>query len=156
MNPATCPQRDEHMISFRVPCVPIAQPRPRIGMRFVKGGGKVAGIMRDDKHPVHAFKSAVMMAARQVYQGAPLEGPISFQVVFIMPRPQGLCRKKDPVGRIWMQKKPDVDNLYKGAADALNSILFHDDSQICRSVVTKCYAARDEQPGAEVTVEVME
>ena len=140
-------------ITFHVPCVPVPMPRPRVGMRFVKGGGKVAGIMRDDKHPVHAFKAAVQQAARQVYQGAPLEGPLSMQVVFVMPRPKGLCRKKDPAGRIWMQKKPDVDNLYKGAADALNCILFKDDSQVVCSVVTKCYAARDEQPCAEVTIE---
>lgn len=144
------------IITFHVPCVPVPTPRPRIGMRFVKGGGRVAGIMRDDKHPVHAFKASVQLAARQVYQGAPLEGPISFQVVFVMPRPQGLCRKKDPTGRIWMMKKPDVDNLYKGAADALNSLVFIDDSQIVRSVVTKCYAAIGEQPGAEITVEVLE
>ena len=36
---------------------------------------------------------------------------------------------------------------------ALKSIVWKDDCQVCRLIATKCYAARDEQPCAEVTLE---
>lgn len=143
------------MITFTVPAVPVAMPRPRVGMRFVKGGGKVAGIMRDDKHPVHAFKAAVQMAARQAYQGAPIESPLFFQAIFVMPRPRKFNRKKDDPGRLWCPTNKDLDNLAKSTCDAMNGLTYRDDALIVRMVLSKVYAARDEQPCVEITIEAI-
>lgn len=147
------------IITFHVPAVPVAQPRQR-HRSFTVGQGSAARTITQNytpsRHPVQGFKAAVQLAAMQAYQGPPLEGPISLQAVFVLPRPKKFCRKKDAPGRLWCVARPDGDNLIKSVKDALKSMTWKDDSQVCRMMVTKCYAARDEQPGAEVTVEVME
>lgn len=40
-------------------------------------------------------------------------------------------------------KKPDSDNLAKAVTDALNSICYHDDSQIVELIVRKEYGHKD-------------
>ena len=140
------------IITFHVPAVPIAQPRQR-HRSFMAGGRIITQNYTPTDSPVNAFKSSVREAARKAYQGAPLEGPLSLMANFVLPRPKKYCRKKDPDGRMWCIVKPDEDNLIKSLKDALKSIVWKDDCQVCRLIATKCYAARDEQPCAEVTLE---
>ncbi len=143
------------MISFHVPSVPIAQPRQR--HRLMKFAGKsFVKNYTPERHPVNAFKSSVQASARVAYQGAPLEGPLSLSAVFVLPRPKKFCRKKDDPGRLWCPAKPDADNLIKALKDALKQLTWRDDSQVCRAMVTKFYAGRDEQPCVEVCIEVLE
>jgi Holliday junction resolvase RusA-like endonuclease len=142
------------MISFTVPSVPVAQPRQRHRVMSF-GGNSFVKNYTPGKHPVNAFKSAVQVAAKAAYQDAPLAGPLSLRVVFVMPRPQKFCRKKDDPGRLWCITKPDLDNLVKALKDSLNKLTWGDDSQICRTIQTKLYAARDEQPCVEVEIEVI-
>jgi len=142
------------MITFTIPTVPVAQPRQR--HRIMSMGNKsFAQNYTPTKHPVNAFKSAVQMAARAAYQGAPLDGPISLRIVFVLPRPKKFCRKKDPIGRLWCPSKPDADNLSKSAKDAMSKLLFHDDAQVAQEHLTKFYAAQDEQPCVEVEIDVL-
>lgn len=47
-------------------------------------------------------------------------------------------------------KKPDMDNIIKCVADALNLVAYHDDSQIVSTSIEKYYA---EQPRVEVCIE---
>lgn len=49
------------------------------------------------------------------------------------------------------RRRPDVDNLIKAASDALNGILFKDDSQIFKITGTKAYAPID-----AITIQVAE
>ena len=140
------------MITFTVPAVPVAQPRPRAGLLFTKGGKRRAGIMRDEDHPVHGFKASVQKSARDAYQGPPLECVLWINLAFVLPRPKKFNRKKDDPGRLWCQARPDADNLAKSICDALNALTWRDDSQIARMVVTKFYAAMDEQPCVEVQI----
>jgi Holliday junction resolvase RusA-like endonuclease len=49
-------------------------------------------------------------------------------------------------------KKPDEDNLKKAVYDALNKMLWRDDSQICESAFEKWIAAGDEQPHVVIRV----
>lgn len=141
------------MIFFRVNAVPIAQPRSRA--RGVMIGGKVrARVWKDEKHPVHAFRDEVAIAGRQACLGADLlDCPLSLSVVIVMPRP-GRIPKRLP-GRVWCTTRPDSSNILKGIEDALNGIIWKDDSCICRHVVTRYYAAVDESPCVEITVEVL-
>ena len=55
--------------------------------------------------------------------------------------------------RIFPTKKPDIDNVIKVFADALNGVAFHDDVQIVNLHLFKKY---DEQPKVEVRIQDME
>ncbi len=52
-------------------------------------------------------------------------------------------------GEIRPGKRPDLDNLYKLAADALNGIVYRDDAQIVEATMRKVYGV---QPKMVVTV----
>lgn len=53
-------------------------------------------------------------------------------------------------GRELPLKKPDMDNIVKVVADALNGVAYHDDTQIALVQAKKCYSAVE---GLDVTVE---
>ena len=61
-------------------------------------------------------------------------------------------RKKDPVGRIWMTKRPDLDNVCKAIADGV-SVVMNDDSQIVWIEASKMYASKTEEPHVIVRLE---
>lgn len=132
-------------IKFTVPSIPVAQPRPRA----TAINGQARMYQAPKTHAVHAFKAAVQMAAAEAYQGAPLECPLGLAVVFVLDR-KGKLKKRSPNPTYYANKKPDLDNLMKSLADALNGLLYRDDSQICEAVLTKRVAAGDEQPHVEV------
>lgn len=138
-------------IAFRVPAVPVAQPRQRHRIMSI-GGRQMVGNFTPAKHPVNAFKAAVQLAARQMYTGAPLEGPLRLAVTFVLPRPKSMCWKKRPQPRAWHQAKPDADNLAKAVMDALLGTVWRDDNQVCWLLARKLYASGAEQPGVEVEV----
>lgn len=135
-------------IKFTVPAVPVAQPRQRVGV--------VAGRARTympTKHPVNAYKATCRVAAAQSGQTAVLEGPIALRAVFVLPRPSSMCWAKKPTPRVKHGKKPDADNLAKSLLDALNGLLWRDDSQISSMTIEKWIASGSEQPHVEVEVE---
>ena len=136
------------MIKFTVPAVPIAQPRPQP----VKIGNRAGMANVPKKHPVHAFKATVRLAAEKVYHGAPLEGPLRVDVTFVLPRRRVRIWKSKPMPREWHDRKPDKDNLEKSVYDALTGLLWRDDSQICCGYVEKWEASGDEQPCVEIVV----
>lgn len=141
------------MIQFIVPCVPVAQPRQR--QRIVAGGDgrSFASNYTPTKHPVNAFKAAVKLAARAAYSGPPKDSPICLDLVFVMPRPKRLMWKKRPMPREPFVSAPDADNLAKAVMDGLNELTWRDDAIISCLTVRKVYAAGDEQPHVEVTIE---
>ena len=49
-------------------------------------------------------------------------------------------------------KKPDFDNLAKSTCDALNGLLWHDDSLICKATIIKTIASGTEIPHVYVSV----
>lgn len=55
-------------------------------------------------------------------------------------------------GYIWPTGRPDLDNYIKIALDALNEVLFPDDSQIVQLASEKRYSAA---PRLEITIEVL-
>jgi len=75
--------------------------------------------------------------------GPPLEGPLSVNLVFVLPRPKS--RRKD----VHHTVKPDLDNLIKWILDVANGILWEDDKQITSVGSTKIYG---EQPRTIITV----
>ena len=141
------------MISFRVFCLPIAQPRQR--HRIVSEGLTSRQFVQNytpAKHPVNAFKASIRLAASQVYQGPPLEGPLSVTLTFIFPRPASMQWKKQPQPRAWHMKRPDAENVIKAFLDSLTGTIWRDDAQVSFLQVSKVIASGDEQPGVEVMI----
>ena len=138
-------------IRLTVDTVPVAQPRQRAGV--------IAGHAHNytpAKHPVNAYKAAVQFAACQAGLPRPLlEGPLVVSLAFYLPRPKRLMRKKDPDGPIPHAARPDRDNLEKSTYDALNKLVWRDDSQVYRGVVAKYYHEKDGHPRVEMVIKEM-
>lgn len=144
-------------IVIHIPAVPVAQPKGHA----VSFGGKarihpVTHIKNADgtrkPHPIAAFKACVMHAAKEVYDGPPLEGPLRVDCLWLLPRPKRLIWQTRAMPRAYHFVKPDRDNLDKSVLDALTGLLWRDDCQVCDGRLTKMYAAGDEQPHVEIRV----
>lgn len=93
-------------------------------------------------------KQAEYRIAQQVateYKEGIKEGPLGLIVKVCLQKPASRPKKKPcyPVTR------PDVDNYLKLVQDALNGVIWKDDSQVVAATVVKAYA---EQQGIEITV----
>ena len=139
-------------MQFTVNAVPIAQPRRRTRVMMIRGRA-LATNYTPKKAPVQDFKASVRMAASEAYQGEPLSGPLTLRCIFILPRPGRLMWKTRQMPRERHITKPDVDNLLKSVTDALNQLLWRDDSQVAEVFAEKWIAAGDEQPHVEIQVE---
>ena len=73
----------------------------------------------------------------------PLETPVSVSIEFSMPMPKSTPKKLLEAhlnGSIRHTKKPDLDNLAKAVLDAMNGVVFLDDSQIVKLTLSKRYS----------------
>lgn len=152
------------MISFSVIGEPIGQPRPKAraiplttnGKPVFKNGKRVWTARVYDPGTADEWKACVAAAARRHRPPQPLEGPLSVEIVFHMPRPlshfgtgrnAGILKADAPT---WHVCRPDADNLLKAVLDALTQLgMWHDDSQVCKPSVVKRYGHR---PGADITI----
>lgn len=120
------------MISFTVAGDPVPQPRPRVSTR-----GGVARAYVPAKHPVHAYRQAVALAAKLAGL-KPITDPIQVCVVSVFERPKshttgrGVLKSRAP--RV---PRPDVDNLAKAVLDALGD--FFNDTLVESLQVSKSY-----------------
>lgn len=135
-------------IAFRVESIPVAQPRQRSA--FI--GGHIRNYTPAKSH-VNAFKAHVAYAAKQVYNDKPLDVPLSLTLEFVFPRPESMMYKKKLMPREPKACKPDFDNLAKSVCDALNGLLWRDDSLVCEAKITKWIASGDEQPHVFIMIE---
>lgn len=142
-------------IEFTVPSVPIAQPRQR--HRIIASKGKLVSNYTPTKSPVNVFKASVQYSASIAMKSmSPLEGPLRLRVLFVMPRPLAMMKKKSPNYRAWHAKKPDIDNLEKSLKDALTKIAWFDDAQVCEVFKQKVIASGVESPHVVVSIEQIE
>ena len=83
--------------------------------------------------------------AAQVMGGAPpLEGPVELRVTIYLPIPASWSRKRQQLaldGLLLPTTKPDWDNAAK-ITDAVNGILWRDDSQVTDAHIFKRYSDR--------------
>ena len=67
--------------------------------------------------------------------------PISIQIVYEMPIPSSLSKKKkNNIVGMYHTKKPDLDNLDKAILDSLSGQVFYDDGQVVSLSSTKKYS----------------
>lgn len=141
------------VLAVRVVGLPKAQPRPRAFARRMSGGKFSARMY--DAGTAEAWKADVARAIEGAWDRVRLAGPVRVEITFLFPRPQSLMRKKDPPGRVRHAKKPDRDNCEKAVLDCLTQLgMWTDDGQVCDGALRKFYAAKDEQPGAEIRIAV--
>lgn len=106
----------------------------------------LAKVMPHKDEPIADYQKNVRSAAYRIFQGMPWECPISLDILFLMPRPQKSVWKSKPMPRYPHTAKPDVDNLTKGIKDALNGVVYRDDSQVANIHSSKWVCAGGENP----------
>jgi Holliday junction resolvase RusA-like endonuclease len=120
---------------------PVPKGRPRFG----KGRTYTPAKTR-------AYEKAVATMARNAHKSKPPEGPLKLMATFVFPIPKSWPKKKRAAaarGELFHASKPDLDNLAKLIKDAMNGIVYKDDSQIWAMLIHKEYGAR---PMVKITV----
>ena len=155
---AKCYQNAQNAITIRVFGDPKAQPRPR--RRNTRGQANV-GIYTPTT--AEGWKWAIVIAAREYQPPEQFIGPVRVDIDFYFKRPQRLCRKKDPRGRIRHIITPDRDNLDKVVLDTITNVggFWIDDCQVCDGSLTKWWCALEGTPdelaaGATITIQELE
>jgi Holliday junction resolvase RusA-like endonuclease len=123
---------------FYIPGLPVAQGRPK----FARMG---KGVRAYDPEKSRNWKAYVKAIAAQ-HSPKMMEGPLLVDLHFRFPRPKSVSAKKRPFHTV----KPDCTNLAKGIEDALNGLLWADDSQVVDLRIRKDYGA---EAGVLVKVE---
>jgi Holliday junction resolvase RusA-like endonuclease len=133
-------------IYFVVTGNPVGKGRPRATSR----GGFVR--MYTDAKTL-GFEAAVADEASTSMRGFEVfETPMQMQLSAYYPIPKSWSKKKRQMaidGEIYPNVKPDLDNVLKAVLDALNGVVYVDDSQVINLVATKRYST---DPRVEVYV----
>src|SRR5574343_858636 len=128
------------MIKFVVQGNPVAQGRPR----FARIGNHVRAY---DPATSRSWKEAVRWAVSDAMQGEAIhDWPLEVRMAFWFQRPKshygtgknsGVLR---PAAPRMHTSKPDAENCAKLLLDAMNGLVYRDDSQVCRLIIEKIYA----------------
>lgn len=100
------------------------------------------------------WRECVAECAEPYRPERPIDHAVTLRVIWLMPRPNRLCRKRDPEGIVWHDQTPDLDNLWKSTIDALQAAgWFRDDRRIVHSEMVKVYHAKSGEPGAIIEID---
>ncbi len=132
-------------VSFRV----LGTPAPKGSYRIV-GTGKRSRVIPDNE-ATKPWETAVGWHAKIAMRAhAPFANrALAARLTFYLPRPPS-------VTDAWPQTKPDIDKLTRATFDAMEGIVFDNDSRVVELEVSKHYARVDEPPGCFVAVDAME
>ena len=146
-----------------------SQPFRRPGWGFVVyGDARPAGSKRAFKHPhtgkivvtemakgAKPWRADVQAAALEVFRGPLLTGPLAVTFTIYRPRPAGHLGTGRNAGTVkdsapaYPTTRPDVLKLARALEDALQGIVYRDDSQIVDEFLHKRYG---EPARAEVSI----
>lgn len=133
-------------IDFVVPGQPVAKGRPR----FARRGAHVVAYT---PAKTATYENLVKLAAMVAMCGTePTAAPVVLSINLDMQIPASWSKKRRELaaaGTIAPTKKPDVDNVLKGIKDGCNGIIWRDDAQVVRIMISKRYA---EIPKAVISV----
>lgn len=96
------------------------------------------------EHTRAAEKQIAWTAKSEMGSRAPMEGPLmlNFRAIYVIPKSWPKQKQMDALlGRIRPTSKPDIDNVQKLLCDAMNGIVYRDDSQIVHVECDKRYGA---------------
>ena len=136
------------IITLTIPGIPISKKRPRFVRR-----GKFVGTYNCQDTEEGKFKWELLRSILSHRSGdgplIPANTPIGLNVIFYMPIPSGLSKRKLALLDFKHIKKPDTDNLLKFLKDCGNGVLWADDSQVWEVRARKIY---DEAPRTEIVL----
>ena len=131
------------VIAFTIPGITVAKGRART----LKSGRSYTPAKTAN------YAARVAQIGKLAMGDAPLlDGPLSLSIVVHLPIPASWSKAKQASalkGTVWPVSRPDLDNYEKGIMDALNGIVWNDDSQIVQLASTKVYS---DEPRAVVRV----
>lgn len=144
-------------ISFWIGGEPVPWKRVRAKTHKVKDdkSGK-------EKTTVHFFEDKKVSEYKEKIKNAYKESggkyfekgtPLRCEIYFYFEAPKSASHKKriDLIANGRPTKRPDIDNLYKGIADALNGVAYYDDSQIVSVSLCKLWSNT-----SKIEIELME
>ena len=134
------------IVTFEVEGDPVPKGRPRFARR-----GQFVQTYTDAK--TIDYETHVAMKARQAIGASePLQGALTvfLYLRYAVPPSYSKKRKEACLNDLEYPKRVDIDNCYKSITDAMNGIVYLDDSQIVEAHITKVY---HEQGGANVMVQ---
>lgn len=142
---------------FIVPGEIRGQGRPRTAIRRGRNGRPYAQIYEDEKDTVN--KHNIQLYAMEAKKRRGIEGiaqpdgrGITVYLTVYLPIPKSMSKKKTEMAmmdRIRPQRKPDLDNVLKAVLDAMNGIIYKDDSEVTEVHVHRLYS---ESPAITVGV----
>jgi Holliday junction resolvase RusA-like endonuclease len=96
-----------------------------------------------------------MKARHAIGATEPLQGALTvfLYLRYAVPASYSKKRKEACLRGVEYPKRIDLDNVYKSITDAMNGIVYTDDSQIVEAHITKVYA---ETAGANIMVQECE
>ena len=131
------------MIEFKVEGKAVPQPRPRV-VRMRNGQTRA---YNSEKSVV--YKRIVKAAALSELNKQRLtmtDRPLAMRLTFVFTPPKSYTKKKLEAvksGELRYTKHKDLDNLAKSVMDALNNVVYKDDSQIVTLCANKEYGHTD-------------
>jgi Holliday junction resolvase RusA-like endonuclease len=132
-------------LTFHIHTIPVPKGRPKFS--------KIGGFVRTyTPKKTQDFEIEVREAAKQAMTREPLETPLAVYLYFRLPIPKSYPKKRIAAclaGSERPTKKPDLDNLAKSVLDALNGVIYQDDSQIVSLHMTKVYS---QHPGIDLLI----
>lgn len=134
------------IVNFEVPGDPIPKGRPRFARR-----GTFVQTYTDSK--TIEYETRVATKARMaIGSSEPLKGHLTvfLYLRYTVPASYTKKRKEACLNGLEYPKRIDLDNCYKSITDAMNGIVYVDDSQIVEAHILKCYA---EEPGANIMIQ---
>lgn len=130
-------------ISLIIPGKPLGKQRPRV----LKNG-----ITYTPKETVN-YETLIKELYIIQHFRKQLEGPIKMHIRAYFSIPKGVSKRKKEemiAGKIRPVKKPDIDNIIKIIADALNGLAYRDDNQIVECTIEKYFS---DEERVEIVIE---
>jgi Holliday junction resolvase RusA-like endonuclease len=138
------------VVTFEVPGDPHGKGRPKFARR-----GNFVQTYTDKK--TTSYENLVRFHANiAMVDLAPLENAVAVYIYIKLAVPKSYSKKRTEACLSGLErptKKPDWDNVAKSICDAMNGIVYMDDTQIVDAHVTKVYAAN---AGVDVGVKEIE
>lgn len=121
----------------------LGTPKPKQSARFYAKGNKVFSfqkkeVVENERNIAYDVKSQLPICFK------PFDEPIGVEVLFVFPIKETFTKKQKQAieegAVVYKDTKPDLhDNLMKGVFDALEGIVFVNDSRICEVASKKIY-----------------
>ena len=120
----------------------LGTPKPKQSARFYAKGNKVFSfqkkeVVENERNIAFEVKQQLPMCFK------PFDEPIGLEVLFVSPIKKSASKKeKAAIERgeiIYKDTKPDIDNITKMCLDAMQGVVYINDSRICEYKATKIY-----------------